>query len=87
MLHARIRTGRDAFHFIGEVNAYNLQTLRQHVQQSLRECTDLTLSMRIDLPDQRAFERYTAAWLPALIEGGTAVELRVVPHAHGQDAA
>jgi hypothetical protein len=79
MLHARIRTTHDAFHFIAEVNAYNLQTLRQHVRQSLREDGQLTISMRIDPSDQRAFERYTAPWLPALIESGTPVELNVVP--------
>jgi len=87
MLHARIRTGRDAFHFIAEVNAYNLQTLRQHVRQSLRESDDLALSMRIDRADQPAFERHTARWLPALIKAGTCVELNVGPRAPDQDAA
>ena len=37
MLHAVIRSGRDAMHFFAEVNGYNLQTLQQHVRQTSRE--------------------------------------------------
>lgn len=79
MFHAHIRTPHDAFHFIAEVNPYNLQTLRQHVRQSLREDGALKISVLIDPPDQRAFARYTARWLPQLIEAGTQVEVDVAP--------
>lgn len=79
MLHARIGTQHDALHFIAEVNPYNLQTLRQHVRQSLRDDAQLKLSLAIDLADQPAFARYTARWLPQLIEAGTVVEMEVSP--------
>jgi hypothetical protein len=86
MLHAHIRTAHDAFHFIAEVNPYNLQTLRQHVNQSLREDGQLTISMQIDSADEAVFARHAARWLPALIEAGTAVELGVAPPtAKGRD--
>lgn len=75
MLHARIRTPHDAFHFIAEVNPYNLQTLRQHMRQSLREDGQLRISVAIDPADQPAFARYTARWLPQLIEAGMVVEM------------
>ena len=78
MLHARIRTPHDAFHFIAEVTPYNLQTLRQHVRQSLREDGQLTISMRIDPADEIAFALATSHWLPALIAAGARVELDVV---------
>ena len=81
MFHAHIRTAHDAFHFIAEVNSYNLQTLRQHVRQSIREEGALSISVQIDSSDQRAFARHTAAWLPQLIETGTQVEVDVAPPA------
>jgi hypothetical protein len=80
MLHARIRTPHDAFHFIAEVTPYNLQTLRQHVRQSLREDGQLTISMRIDPSDEIPFALATSNWLPALIAAGARVELDVAPH-------
>jgi hypothetical protein len=75
MFHARICTTHDAFHFIAEVNPYNLQTLRHHVRQSIREDGPLKISLQVDAPDQRAFVRYTARWLPGLIAAGTQVEM------------
>lgn len=78
MLHARIRTLHDAFHFIAEVNPYNLQTLRQHVRQSLREDGPLRISVAIDPADEAAFARYTARWLPQLIEAGMVVEVDLI---------
>jgi hypothetical protein len=78
MLHARIRTPHDAFHFIAEVNPYNLQTLRQHVRQSLREDGPLRISVAIDPADEAVFARYTARWLPQLIEAGTVVEVDLI---------
>jgi hypothetical protein len=77
MLHARIGTQSDAFHFIAEVNPYNVQTLRQHVRQSLRDDAQLKVSVAIDLADQPAFGRLTARWLPQLIEAGAVVEVQV----------
>lgn len=77
MLHARISTQYDSFHFIAEVNPYNLQTLRQHVRQSLRDDAQLKVSVAIDVADQPAFARYTARWLPQLIEAGTVAEVEV----------
>jgi hypothetical protein len=81
MLHAHIRTPHDAFHFIAEVNPYNLQTLRQHLRQSLREEGPLHVSLQIDPTDQSAFARYTARWLPQIIAAGNAVEVNVAPPA------
>lgn len=75
MFHARICTTHDAFHLIAEVNPYNLQTLRHHVSQSIREDGPLKISLQVDAPDQRAFVRYTARWLPGLIASGTQVEM------------
>jgi hypothetical protein len=77
MFHARIRSPYDAFHFIGEVTPYNMQTLRQHVRQSLREHGRLTISLELDSRDEPAFAHYTARWLPQLFDAGTEVEVEV----------
>ncbi len=75
MLHVRIRTPHDAFHFFGEVSPYNLQTVRQHVRQSLRESGRLTVSLQIDPSDEPLFARFVPAWLRQLGDNGTAVEI------------
>lgn len=77
MFHAHVRTAHDAFHLIAEVNSYNLQTLRQHMRQSIREDGQVKISVRIDSSDQPAFARHTANWLPKLIAAGTQVEVVV----------
>ena len=81
MFHARIRTPNDVFHLIAEVNSYNLQTLRQHLRQSLREDGSLQISVLLDPGDQRAFARYTSRWLPKMIETGAQVAVEVAPPA------
>ncbi len=78
MLHAVIRSGRDALHFIAEVNGYNLQTLRQHVRQTSREDGPVHLRVEIDADDQAAFVHYANRWLRGLSQRGTAVEVEVL---------
>ena len=81
MLHAHIRTPHDAFHFIAQVNSYNLQTLRQHLRQTIREGAHVELSLLVDACDEIDFARYSAPWLPALIEAGITVEMDIAPEA------
>lgn len=81
MLHAQIRTPHDAFHFIGEVNSYNVQTLHQHLRQTIREGAQVKLSLLIDARDEVEFARYSARWLPELIESGITVEMDINPEA------
>jgi hypothetical protein len=76
MLHAVIQSDRDAFHFIGEVSAYNLQTLRQHVRQTAKEDGAVQLWVEIDPGDVRTFERYADKWLSGLARVETVIEVR-----------
>ena len=78
MLHAVIRSSRDAIHFFAEVNGYNLQTLQQHVRQSSRNDGPVHLRVEVDPHDRAAFMRYTARWLRALSRRGTAVQVKVL---------
>lgn len=83
MLHVRIRSPHDAFHFIGEVNPYNLQTLRHHIRQSLRENGRLTVAVQIDPSDEPVFSRYAARWLHDLGDRGTAMHVDAMPTGAG----
>jgi hypothetical protein len=75
MLHAVIQTDNDAFHFFGEVNGYNMQTLRQHVCQTTKEVGPVRLLLRIDPNDQEAFKTLGRKWLSNVSE--TIVEISV----------
>ena len=77
MMHARISTEHDAFHFFGEVTPYNLETLRQHVRQTLHDDSGVRLLVEIEPADQRAFTERTARWLPRLAAKGTDVRIAV----------
>lgn len=77
MMHARISTEHDAFHFFGEVNPYNLETLRQHVRQTMHDDGGIRLLVEIEPADQRAFNQRTARWLPRLVATGTDVQIAV----------
>ncbi len=79
MLHAVIRSDRDALHFFGEVSGYNLQTLRQYVRESRRDSGALHVRVEIEPGDQPVFAKQTARWLSALVNRGTVVEVEVVP--------
>jgi hypothetical protein len=77
MLHAVVRSERDAFHFFGEVTPYNLQTLRQHVRDRAWDGGALSVRFEIDAEDQSAFVKYAGKWLPKLRGAGNVVEVTV----------
>jgi hypothetical protein len=74
MMHAVIRTDRDAFHFFGEVNAYNIQTLRYYVRWPAKDAGAVRLRLHVDAADRKALESYGLQWLSKL--PGTVVEIR-----------
>jgi hypothetical protein len=79
MLHAVIRSDRDALHFFGEVSGYNIQTLRQYVRESARDGGALQLRLEIEADDQSDFAKHTQRWLPALADAGAVVEVEIIP--------
>jgi hypothetical protein len=74
MLYAVIRSGREAFHFSGEVSGYNLQTLREHIRRPAPHNGAIHLRIAIDPADEEAFVRYHGKWLPGLARSGAVVE-------------
>jgi hypothetical protein len=82
MLRAVIRSGREVFHFSGELSGYNLQTLRQHIRKP-SEAGTVHLRIQIEPSDEEAFGRYSSRWLPELAKSGAVIELRA-PHKPSQ---
>lgn len=75
MLHAVVRSEQSALHFYGEVSGYNVQTLRQHVRQALRDGSPVHLRLEILPADREAFGYYAGRWLRALRRSGAMVEV------------
>ncbi|MBI3786124.1 MAG: hypothetical protein HY270_22280 [Deltaproteobacteria bacterium] len=85
MLHAEIRWAQSALHLLGEVDGYNLRTLRQHLGQALRETGTVRVSIDLSPQDLPRFVRQTGYWLPQLEQHGAVVALNV--HAAGPEPA
>ncbi len=77
MLHAVIQSGEQAVHFYGEVNGYNLQTLREFVRDSDVGSPGVRLSLKIDPEDQGVFNAHSRRWLQRLSGAGTPVDVHV----------
>jgi hypothetical protein len=76
MMHATVRSQRGALHFIGEVNPYNLEVLRQYLRDTSREEGGVSLRIAVDADDQQAFAEQARRWLAGLGRLGVAVELQ-----------
>ncbi|HVM95411.1 MAG TPA: hypothetical protein VMT89_03430 [Candidatus Acidoferrales bacterium] len=77
MLHAEIRWSGDALHFVGEADGYNLQTLRHHMMEALREKGPVAVNIELSERDLPLFERQTRGWMSQLKEHGARVVVTV----------
>lgn len=66
MFHASVETERDTFHFIAELDPYNLETLQQYVRSLRRESGLVRLRFEIGEGDKRAFILFARSWLKRL---------------------
>lgn len=73
MLHAIIRSQGYGFHFIGEVNDYNLATLQQHVRDTRRGGAPVSLRLHLDCADEHAVHDGFRRWLRQLERAGVSV--------------
>jgi hypothetical protein len=80
MLHAVIRSDRSALHFFGEVNGYNLQTLRKYVRHSAADDGPLQVHLRIAPDDQPAFVKHARRWVRVMANAGNLVRVVVAAH-------
>ncbi|HWP66680.1 MAG TPA: hypothetical protein VNO26_12280 [Candidatus Limnocylindria bacterium] len=75
MMHAIIRNGHDAIHLIGHVDAYNVESLRDHVR-GMRGRGQVSLSIDISPADTEALQRHAGRWLERLVADGMRVAVR-----------
>jgi hypothetical protein len=75
MMHAVIRSPNDTIHLIGHVDAYNVESLRDHVRGMGRH-GHVSLSIEIDPADRPALERHAGRWLGRLAGSGARVAIR-----------
>lgn len=76
MLEARIIAPRGSLYFAAEATPYDLETLRQHVRQSIphRDAGEVTLELSIDGSSEGPV---VATWLKAIAAVG--VQVRLLP--------
>ena len=75
MMHAIIRNGHDALHLIGHVDAYNLESLRDHTKAMAREGT-LSVVIEVTPSDEQRLTQQAGRWLDRLAREGVPVLVR-----------
>jgi hypothetical protein len=77
MLHAVIRNHTQSLYFLGELDAYSLETLEQHARRMAKAGQAVRLDIEMDPAEQRAFAFSGREWIARLRDAG--VSLRIVP--------
>jgi len=75
MMHAIIRNGHDALHLIGHVDAYNLESLRDHTKAMARE-GELSVVIEVSPRDEELLTQQAGHWLERLAREGVPVLVR-----------
>jgi hypothetical protein len=75
MMHCVIRSGHDALHLIGRVDAYNLESLRDHTRDMGR-AGRISLEIHVGPGDEERLMREAGRWLDDLTRRGVPVMLR-----------
>jgi len=74
-MYAVIRSDHDALHFIGRLDAYNVESLREHARAMRRERTAVEAWISIDPAERRDLGSVADRWLAGFEADGVRVEL------------
>jgi hypothetical protein len=77
MMHAVIRGGHDVLHLIGHVDAYNIESLRDHVT-SMTRSGDVSLFIEVTSKDSRQLSSRAGGWLDHLAHQGVSVKVQEI---------
>jgi hypothetical protein len=77
MLHATIRTSREALHFIGTVSPDSVRILQQYVRDAGRDEREIRLCVDLEPADEREFARHAQRWIGHLRRRGVQVDIDV----------
>ena len=78
MMHAVIRTSNDCIHLIGHVDAYNVESLRDHVR-GMGRAGDVSVVIDIAPADKGALIQHAGRWLSRLAGSGVPVRVQSGP--------
>lgn len=90
MLRAKIRFGDGTIHLIGDLNGYNLETLKLHARGAIGDGGFARVELEIDESDAQIWKRYVRRWLtrmdragvPVLVRADTRARGRLMKHSH-----
>jgi hypothetical protein len=74
-MHAVIRNRHDSLHLIGHVDAYNLESLRDHTKAMAR-AGGLSVVIEVSPTDERRLTEHAGRWLDRLARDGASVLVR-----------
>jgi hypothetical protein len=78
MMHAVIKNRHDALHLIGHVDAYNLESLRDHSSAMGRD-GDLSITIEVAPSEIDRLTQQAGGWLDRLVRRGVPVLIRPRP--------
>lgn len=81
MFHAVIRAPRGAIHFVGEVEPYCLEALRQYVAGTMRADTPLHLHIGVDPSSRDELLARLGRWMKRLAKSGAEIQVGELPAA------
>jgi hypothetical protein len=74
-MYAVIRTDHDALHFIGKLDAYNVESLREHARAMRRDRDAVEAWISIDPAERRGLGSIADRWFAGFEADGIHVEL------------
>jgi hypothetical protein len=74
-MYAVIRTDHDALHFIGKLDAYNVESLREHARAMRRDRSAVVAWISIDPAERRGLGSVADRWFAGFEADGVRVEL------------
>jgi hypothetical protein len=79
MMRAVIRNSHESLHLMGHVDAYNVDSLRDHAVAMSRD-GGLSLTIEVSPNDEESLARFAGRWLARLMRDGVPVVVRTAPH-------
>jgi len=79
MFHAIIRSRGSVLHLLAEVDAYSLESLRQHVASAMREEPPVHVVIDVDAPEHDEVSGRLRRWAKRLESAGAAVDIGTLP--------
>jgi hypothetical protein len=78
MMRAVIKNSHESLHLMGHVDAYNVESLRDHTVAMARD-GGLSVTIEVSPRDEDLLARHAGRWLARLVRDGVPVVVRTTP--------